>query len=1221
VARRMILFFKEVLMKEVPESQKVVIFVDEIDSTLSLDFTDDFFTAVRAMYLERPREPRFKRLSFVLIGVASPSDLISDLKRTPFNIGQRIDLTDFTFDEALPLAAGFNLPEAKAREVLNWVLGWTGGHPYLTQHLCYAIAKEKRTEWTSEDVDRTVASTFLGIKSDTDSNLVLVREMLTNPKRFDDIEGVLTTYRKVLRGHSPVKDEEQSPVKSHLKLSGVVRRDGGLLLVRNRIYREVFSDAWAGRNTPKNWMKHLVRTAAGLVIVGILISAVLAPYAWAQKRNADNALAAERAAKDEAIKARAQLEDTNKQLSAALASEKIARGIAQEKTEEAESQRKVAEAAAAREGELRQDAVVQRERAEKAEELSFISKLVLRSQSLEEKPDKLSERVIVSRHAYVNATRAESQPGPTPENFGGEIPAPLSVLAYQALMGSAALLPRPIGTAYSADPDTYDFKLDQDGKTLAIFGSSKDKKPFLARWNINTKILSEARSFPELSSMLLYRPDGYYVYRLGGRAKVHFPAGGEVELENSFTIDVRAVDISPAGESVMILSELASSLHLGVWRTSDGRQLTQIEPGEVLGAALSPDGNTAFAVSAKKGIQIWNVQTGGEILAPVIAKYIELSPSTVGSPVGATPQTLPELENIKGALFSEDRSRVVIWNPYTVDVWNLAGPTFRQRVARLTVATPPAGSSNSSDTFDSAPSVLAVSRDGRYVVTRAAERGTAILWSLKEDGSISQRHMKVADTYFRAKFSADGNTLVTASGSNFRVWDVNSGRETFRILHGEEFKAEMELSPDGGYLAMKANSGLSVWRLSADPKPLHRLLSDEEEAVAGWRPNKRYKVFQQAPGNRIQVWDSDIGVAARNVELPERLKGADITPNGSRLVTLMNDDAMSESTLTVWEANGGRINWKHRISSDSVAISDDGKYVAAYAANDMALVWDVSHDKIGLPIQIRVQGKVDVLEFIPKSHSLLSVFNTPTTSEAKNQAPPRQGQLWSLPDGTQLGQTIKAPFKDFDDFCFSPDGKYLAAETLDRNSVVLIETASGKERATFPHPQGINSMALVGRNNIYKLATAGAGDHILRVWQWQGDNEPILINQIANDMSDLFVSLSQDGTYLLSGADDEPIRIWDIRDPGRAPEIARFKPEAGAGFAVFSPNGKYIYTFAGGLLELWRWQPHELLCQVNERLIKKDLTPIEWSYFLYRRETQRFIDSKQYPTPSCSPGP
>src|SRR5262249_31540111 len=96
--QRMTRFFEEILLKEVAEP--VVVFVDEIDATLSLDFTDDFYAAIRYLYNARAIKPEFKKLSFTLSGVAAPGDLIRDPQRTPFNIGQRVDLGDFTYEEA-----------------------------------------------------------------------------------------------------------------------------------------------------------------------------------------------------------------------------------------------------------------------------------------------------------------------------------------------------------------------------------------------------------------------------------------------------------------------------------------------------------------------------------------------------------------------------------------------------------------------------------------------------------------------------------------------------------------------------------------------------------------------------------------------------------------------------------------------------------------------------------------------------------------------------------------------------------------------------------------------------------------------------------------------------------------------------------------------------------------------------------------------------------------
>jgi hypothetical protein len=87
-AQRLTAVLREVVLEEL--AARLVIFVDEIDTTLSLPFADDFYAAIRALYNARAQQPELERLAFVLIGVAIPGDLIKDPQRTPFNIGRQV---------------------------------------------------------------------------------------------------------------------------------------------------------------------------------------------------------------------------------------------------------------------------------------------------------------------------------------------------------------------------------------------------------------------------------------------------------------------------------------------------------------------------------------------------------------------------------------------------------------------------------------------------------------------------------------------------------------------------------------------------------------------------------------------------------------------------------------------------------------------------------------------------------------------------------------------------------------------------------------------------------------------------------------------------------------------------------------------------------------------------------------------------------------------------
>ncbi|MGB3268179.1 MAG: AAA-like domain-containing protein, partial [Microcoleus sp.] len=123
-------------------SQNIVIFIDEIDSVLSFkESLDDFFALIRSCYNKRAHKSEYQRLTFVLLGVATPSDLISDATRTPFNIGRAIELQGFKLHESLPLVKGFEGKVDNYQEVLQEILEWTGGQPFLTQKLCKLIVQ------------------------------------------------------------------------------------------------------------------------------------------------------------------------------------------------------------------------------------------------------------------------------------------------------------------------------------------------------------------------------------------------------------------------------------------------------------------------------------------------------------------------------------------------------------------------------------------------------------------------------------------------------------------------------------------------------------------------------------------------------------------------------------------------------------------------------------------------------------------------------------------------------------------------------------------------------------------------------------------------------------------------------------------------------------------------------------------------------------------------
>jgi hypothetical protein len=252
--QRFTTFLRDVILTELTE--QVVIFIDEIDTTLNLDFRDDFFAAIRAIYNARADEPEFKRLTFVLLGVSTPAELIQDTRRTPFNIGQAIRLEEFSLTEATVLEKGLEaLYPAQGAAILARLYHWTSGHPYLTQYLCLTIVRSDQKDWNRLQIDSLVDKLFFSPSASKETNLQFVQhKILTSPHKRD----LLALYQKVYQGQK-VADERHSPLHEQLKLSGLVKAEKGYLHSRNRIYQQVFDLKWLRKHREDNWMQRLSR--------------------------------------------------------------------------------------------------------------------------------------------------------------------------------------------------------------------------------------------------------------------------------------------------------------------------------------------------------------------------------------------------------------------------------------------------------------------------------------------------------------------------------------------------------------------------------------------------------------------------------------------------------------------------------------------------------------------------------------------------------------------------------------------------------------------------------------------------------------------------------------------------------------------------------------------------------------------------------------------------
>ena len=253
--QRLSAFIEEVLLVEVGReepSRQLIIFIDEIDSVLSLTFpVNDLFALIRSCYNQRSLNQAYQRLTFALFGVTTPSDLITDIQITPFNIGQYIQLEGFKEHEAQPLLQGLVGKVSSPQTVLKEMLAWTGGQPFLTQKLCKLIRNTSspiptngEAEWVQNLVQTNIIDNWES--QDEPEHLRTIRDRLL---RSNQSVRLVEIYRQVL--HQEEVATINSSEERELLLSGLVVKQQGSLKVTNRIYELIFNSSWVEQHIYK----------------------------------------------------------------------------------------------------------------------------------------------------------------------------------------------------------------------------------------------------------------------------------------------------------------------------------------------------------------------------------------------------------------------------------------------------------------------------------------------------------------------------------------------------------------------------------------------------------------------------------------------------------------------------------------------------------------------------------------------------------------------------------------------------------------------------------------------------------------------------------------------------------------------------------------------------------------------------------------------------------
>ncbi len=270
--QRLLEFYSEIVLQFV--SERVVVFVDEIQCIENMPSAEQLLASFRAAHNARTTDPDFSRLTFVLLGECDPVSLVAEPELSPFNVTQQILLDDFSREQIDLFSTELNLGVDDAKAALDRIYYWTRGQPYLTQKLARRVSRDEPGGDIAEHIDKLAQTQLAGRAAlHSEPHMSHIHRVIVNDTKRK--EAMLNLYGRIRKGIE-VPADLGSTLQRRLMAVGLIEIDSdGNLRVRNRLYELVFTARWANENLP-------LRLRVPAMVAGVFLLFALVPFWYTQ---------------------------------------------------------------------------------------------------------------------------------------------------------------------------------------------------------------------------------------------------------------------------------------------------------------------------------------------------------------------------------------------------------------------------------------------------------------------------------------------------------------------------------------------------------------------------------------------------------------------------------------------------------------------------------------------------------------------------------------------------------------------------------------------------------------------------------------------------------------------------------------------------------------------------------------------------------------------------
>ncbi|MFM6225922.1 MAG: AAA-like domain-containing protein [Dolichospermum sp.] len=1171
--------------------KKIVIFIDEIDCSFSLPFRDSFFALIRFFYNQRNQNTNYQRLTFCLLGVATPSDLIKNPVESPFNIGKAVELNGFEFHESLVLAEGLKGLASNQNETLKQVLYWTGGQPFLTQTLCDLLVKLdiKVSEGKEKETIRQfVYSQIINNYHDYQHFDQIKTRLIANENRVGKL---LEIYQYILNhGIFLSKDlGKEKEFESELRLSGlVVRRNGGLE-VFNPIYQEIFNQDWVQEQLDSirpyhqsfNLWLSSGKNSAYLLNGEVLIHAL----AWKQNKSISK--------DDEEFLSDSKLTEQSREFGKQLAIENEAKQILEDAKQTAEQDRKIAEQ--------------EKQKARRLLIVSInISLLVLTGTLIfafiqGSKAERESQKANQANRELINTKKERDRI----ERQITRVSKERSQIELDAKQANQQLL--------VAQGNLKQLEIDRNKAEQQVEEFQAQKTALEQERQVILKQKQKAEFQNQKNRDELGKIE---INLQVNRQKLEQSVINLQRAEQLRQVAIRGTQLEREGTNIIrrFLSDTEDQIALLIESMKIGQELKQIVGNSSLDQypAISP-------LNALHNILDYSREKNrfGDIIYTykfvVIPNNQHLAfISTFGDTTAITDLKGNVITRLKSefgkdsvrevAFSSKGRILATVAMDNTTRILDFDGKLLAEFKVFEEILR------NSYGFFFTPVLSMVFSPDAKLLAT-GMRNNTIRLWDLK--GNLITEFKGHKGGVNSVSFSPNGQFIVSGSDDNtIRFWDLKGNLIKEFKGHQQSVKSVI-FSPNGQLIASGANDNtVRLWDIKGN---LIEEFKGHQKGVNSvvFNPNSQF-IASGGDDSTIRLWDLKGNLIEKFKGHEQSVKSVAFSLDGLSIFSSSDDE-----TVRVWDLQNSFIREfkEHWPNVRSITFNRDGNLIATASENKAGRIWDLQGNLI-----VKLEGHQDWLTSIAFSPDSQLLFTSSWDKKIR---------IWNR-QGSLIREFKAYDDDEINDMALSPNGKFIA--TVPMSDTVKVWDIKGSLLKQFKFKKSIfltinfshNSQLLamglskeVGRlegiqgkdlvlavvldldGNIVtklkghrkdvrsvafspddQLVATASEDGTTRIWDLKGN----LIRELkGHEGSVNSVVFSPDGQLIATGSNDRTIRLWDLK--GNV--VREFRGHRrGVSTIAFSPDGKYLASGASdGTARLWRVESlDELLARGCHRL-------------------------------------